>query len=438
MELKGKRLLILGGANVHCKVVEAAKKLGIYTIVADYLPDSPAKRMADESLLISILDVEAIVDWCKKNPVDGVINYANDPAQKAHQQICARLGLPCYGNEAQVFTLTDKRAFKKTCAASGISVIPVYTEGDILSGSVEYPILIKPADSRGSRGQTVCHNRQEALEGLAFARSESFTGSVIIERHMAGCDDLQLAYLVANGEPALIKVEDRYLGSRGNNLDRLCVATVCPSRHEKAYREKVNDRVIAMIRQIGIQNGPVFLQGFWDGEDVLFYDPGIRLPGDNFDYAYTEATGICIPELLVRYALTGIMPGDTAEKISAARIGKATAMVLPCLRPGRIAAVEGLDEIRNMSGVLSLSVEYGVGDTVDAWGSVRQRFAEFLLCCNSFDELSQRIDALFHILRVTDAEGRNMLIEQFDPNLLQRGGYDPVFFQVSEKQAQRR
>lgn len=32
-----KKILILGGANQHLKFVEAAKELGLYTIVTDYL-----------------------------------------------------------------------------------------------------------------------------------------------------------------------------------------------------------------------------------------------------------------------------------------------------------------------------------------------------------------------------------------------------------------
>ena len=45
MDLKGKKLLIIAGAGVHNKVVKAAKEMGIYTIVTDYLPDSPAKSV---------------------------------------------------------------------------------------------------------------------------------------------------------------------------------------------------------------------------------------------------------------------------------------------------------------------------------------------------------------------------------------------------------
>ena len=40
-----KKLLMLSGVDQMCQIVEQAKKKGIYTIVTDYLPDSPAKKI---------------------------------------------------------------------------------------------------------------------------------------------------------------------------------------------------------------------------------------------------------------------------------------------------------------------------------------------------------------------------------------------------------
>ena len=77
MDFKGKKLLILCGNVVHIKVVEAARAMGVYTIVTDTLPleAAPAKQIADEALYLNVLDVDGIVDYCKANGVDGVINY---------------------------------------------------------------------------------------------------------------------------------------------------------------------------------------------------------------------------------------------------------------------------------------------------------------------------------------------------------------------------
>ena len=37
-ELKGKRLLLLGGHSLMRHVIEKARELGVYTIVTDYYP----------------------------------------------------------------------------------------------------------------------------------------------------------------------------------------------------------------------------------------------------------------------------------------------------------------------------------------------------------------------------------------------------------------
>ena len=69
-----KKLLILGGASTHVKVVKQAKQMGIYTIVTDNLNvvDSPAKLEADECWDIDINDVGTLVKVCRKNHVDGM------------------------------------------------------------------------------------------------------------------------------------------------------------------------------------------------------------------------------------------------------------------------------------------------------------------------------------------------------------------------------
>ena len=88
IELKGKKLLIIGATTTECDIVRYAKAAGIYTIVADYLPDSPAKKVADKAVLINALDVDALVDFCKKEKVDGVITGFVDILLKPYMDVC--------------------------------------------------------------------------------------------------------------------------------------------------------------------------------------------------------------------------------------------------------------------------------------------------------------------------------------------------------------
>ena len=124
-DLKDKKLLILAGVDVHVKLVLAAKALGVYTIVTDYLEpkESPAKLIADEFWMLNITDVDAIVEKCREQHVDGVLAYCIDPAQIPYQQICEKLELPCYGTKQQFEIMTDKHLFKDFCLKNGVEVV---------------------------------------------------------------------------------------------------------------------------------------------------------------------------------------------------------------------------------------------------------------------------------------------------------------------------
>jgi len=107
-ELEGKKLLILGGASQHCKIVEAAKEMGIETYVVDNLPSSPAKEMADYSYLINVTETERLMQLCQEEKIDGIIAGWLDFCQKPYQKLCQATGLPCYGSKEQFELLTLK------------------------------------------------------------------------------------------------------------------------------------------------------------------------------------------------------------------------------------------------------------------------------------------------------------------------------------------
>ena len=80
-DYQGKKLLILGGAYLHNKVVEAAHEMGIYTIVTDNVPNSPAKKIADKAYDINVSDVDGIVEMCRRENVDAVLTVMLDFCQ---------------------------------------------------------------------------------------------------------------------------------------------------------------------------------------------------------------------------------------------------------------------------------------------------------------------------------------------------------------------
>ena len=180
----GKRLLILGGAAQSTKIVNAAKEMGIHTIVMDINDNAPAKMEADEAVSISLLDFDGMLKWVKENPVDGIINICIDFAQKPLQVLCEATGLPSFGNEYQVKALTDKSTFKELCRANGLDTIPEYSEEEVRSGKADFPLFVKPAECSGSRATETCQDMKEFEIAVELAKQESRNGKIIIEKYM--------------------------------------------------------------------------------------------------------------------------------------------------------------------------------------------------------------------------------------------------------------
>ena len=195
-----KKLLIIGGASQHCKVVEAAHELGLKVYVVDYLETAPAKEMADVSRLIDINDIDGLVALCKKEQIDGAIATSLDACQIPYQKLCERMGFPCFGTREQFHILTNKNAFKEFCQKHSIDVIPAYSVSDIEEDrAVEYPVFVKPVDSRGSRGQSICRDKEEVFTALKYAKQFASNGDVVIEKYMGDCQDFTVSYLCSNG-----------------------------------------------------------------------------------------------------------------------------------------------------------------------------------------------------------------------------------------------
>lgn len=416
-DLKGKKMLVLAGADVHVKVVKAAKDLGVYTIVTDYLAleDSPAKQIADEYWNLSITDVDEIVKKCEEEKVDGVLAFCIDPAQMPYQQICERLEVPCYGTKEQFEILTDKRLFKDYCVSCGVGIIPEYTEEDIINDNVTYPILVKPTISRGSRGQTICNKKDEVKDAIDIARKESKDGGFLLERFMQGVQDMAFAYMVVGGEPYLVKIGDRYLGAREDNLDRQQMATVVPSMHTKEYLMNSDSRVKAMIRKMGIDFGAVFFQGFYEDGQEYMYDPGLRFPGSDYDLVLKKATGFDPMTAFVQFALTGDVNSCVGDIKTAYKYGGGHCFILSLsARKGKITSLEGVDEVAMHPYVFSAYARHKVGDFIEECGDVTQRVAEFCAYIPKEGSIEEFADYVYHTVQVRDEHGEDMIISKIN------------------------
>ena len=173
-----------------------------------------------------------------------------------------------------------------------------------------------------------------------------------------------------------------------------------------------------MIASLGLRNGPVFMQGFIDGETIRFYDPGLRFPGGETELFLAQATGVNLMKHLIKFALTGSMNGEKLRN-DLYRFNEmhSIQMDITC-RPGKIGKYVGLEDIQNNPMVSSVFTRYKIGSSVPDSGDVRQRVCEIGLLIDDSTTVKEAVKWVQSTFNVLDDSGNSMLVSPLDAELL--------------------
>lgn len=181
-----KKLMLLGGLRYLLPVIEEAHKLGIHVITVDYLPDNIAHKYSDEYYNVSILDREAVLKLAQELKIDGIMSFAVDPGVVTAAYVAEKMGLPFQGSYESVRILQDKALFRKLLTENGFNV-PNAKGYDNLeeamkdTGFFNWPVIVKPVDSAGSKGVSRVDNPEDLGNAVEYALRESHSGKFIIE-----------------------------------------------------------------------------------------------------------------------------------------------------------------------------------------------------------------------------------------------------------------
>ena len=412
-DICGKKILIMGGSADGVETVRNANAMGLKTVVVDPVPDSPAKAIAWKSYDVNAIDLDALERICREEQVDGVFVALSERLLETYCRLCGRLGLPCYCTLEQIAVFCDKIAFKEKCRAYGIPVIGDYS----LEDEIPYPVLVKPADSSGSKGISVCRNREELLAAVERAKSYSHTGRYLIEDYLEG-DQVTANYTVLNGEPYLSLINDRFVITPYEGLGSFGAAVTFPSKYAELYVDTVHDKMCRLLKDLGFVNAPVNLQAFVDGDAIRFYDPALRIGGGRA-YLITEAvTGFNIQKALLRFAVTGsLLPEDAAVELSADdwKIrGKYALQPNLIVRTGVIGKVEGMDRLKDIPGLIAAFQMRKEGEAITLAGTSQQTAVRLYFVADTPQELLDSYAAVTETVRITDADGNDMLLPPTD------------------------
>lgn len=414
-QFQGKKILFLGAHVLTVHMIRQAKKMGIYTIVTDYIENAPAKRIADEAYDISTMDIDALVALARDKKVDGVYASHTDVNLVPCRKVCDILGLPFYATMEQIEQTLNKINFKNNCRKYGVPVVedvnPEYLNGKY--DKITYPVIIKPADSYSSRGISVCHNKEEMPAAVEKALKASACKQIVAEQYLEA-EDIYLYFTVQNGYLSLSAMADRLLNDEQYGCAPQPVGYFFPSKYIDLYYEKVHDNLQKMINGLDIKNGSFFLQGFVSGSDIVFFEMGFRLSGGAGYLQIAKQNEINQVEMHLRYALTGKFDGWDLKTYDNPRFERPACVLVVLLKNGKIARIDGLEEVLAKENIFDIVQFRHVGDELNEKGTLNQVFARIYMIGKDEEDLRESVKFVKRHLRIVDTENNNMILNLFD------------------------
>lgn len=421
-DIRGKKLLILGGTTASLDLVKNAKKLGVYTIVTDNNETGVAKEIADETAKVSTIDMDGLLKLIKEKKIDGAFCGPSEFNLRNVIRLCALAGLPCYTTEDIWDKCANKDVFKSYCREYEVDCpqeydIDLNTPAEELE-KIDYPIIVKPVDGCSSAGISVCRTAKDVPAALEKAYAASTSKKIIAEKFIEnGGERFSIRYMLKDGEAYPYLTTDNYIVDSAHGEHLISGNTHVPSKYSDYYMKNMDAKVRRMLKGMGLTNGTAFIQALPCNGKIYFHEMGYRLSGGFIFKLAAPLVNVHDMNMMIRYALGGeSITDEEIENIDITCKGRIGCLMMIPLDPGTIGRIDGVEDIRNHPAVVDFLVYYNVGDTVEqrVVGTLGQHFGRIAFIVGSEREEEEIIRHFQETIRVYNTEGKRMNNLQFD------------------------
>jgi biotin carboxylase len=275
--------VVLGGGPAQRHAIDAARALGVRTIVCDADP-----RLGD--VPVSSEDAEGVRRTARD--ADGLIAPGTDWPVRIAAAVAEDLRIPHPIAAAVADMCTDKIAQRERLDAAGVPQARWSTDAP-----PAYPCVVKAPDRQGQRAMTVVRDPHGLDEATARAREGSRTGRVLFEEFVPGPEVTVNAFSIA-GRFLPVAVTDRV---HFEGVPGVAQRHVYPAAAGGAAAAAgVAERAVAAV---GITDGPSYVQLILAGDGPQVVEVAARLGGGHDSEICRAAAGVDLATAAVRAAV---------------------------------------------------------------------------------------------------------------------------------------
>ena len=252
-----KRVMLLGGSKFIVPAIDILHDLGYEVITCDYLPNNLAHKYSDRYENLSVVDKESVLKAACDAKIEGIMSFACDPGVATAAYVAQQMGLPSVGPYESVCILQNKKKFRRFLSENGFNCP---TSGGFRSMSeasgfidrITYPVIVKPADSAGSKGVNRVDDNSGLKSAVKKALERSIAGEFIIEEYLEqkGNPSDSECFSV-DGDMKFVSFSSQYFDSLSSNPYGPVGFTWRPTISED-NRKELTDEISRLIRLLGM------------------------------------------------------------------------------------------------------------------------------------------------------------------------------------------
>ena len=371
-----KKLLVLGASRYYKKSIEALKSYGYKVFTIDINANSPGFSVADGYSVIDITDKKKAYEYAKRINIDGVIPI-NDFGIQTAAYINDKLNLN--GIRPNIAEIVTNKAKMRLAWEKNGAPIPKFFVSDSVSDSLNkidklrFPIIVKPADSRGggSRGVKVVFDKSDFVDAFYFAQSFYEDKNVIIEECVQGSEH-SIEVIVINSKVYILAISEKVKTPYPYRVDK---QVIYPATLTQEQKNIIFNAVQKAIEGIGLENGVAHIELALTKQGPILFEIGARPGGGATPQIVEYVTGIEYLKLNAKIA--------TGEKITEnelkPKLCKSAIYHFFTFKPtnSRIKKINGIDKIKRNEYIKDFELFIKENDIIKEvkTGKDRQGFA---------------------------------------------------------------
>lgn len=404
------RIMVLAGGHDQAAFIGELRRLvpDAYIILLDMNPNVLAAKVADKMLVISTMDFEKVEKAAKEEHVDYIMTACGDQPLLTVGLVSDKLGLPCYLTKEQILNLTNKKNMKKVMVDNGIptSKHKTFTSKDEIDDvGLHYPLIVKPADSNGSKGVRKVWSRDELVEKAKEAIRFSVSDTIIVEEFNEG-EEISCDFYIQDGiAHEVLKLQSNKF-KVDNNITSIIYQSIIPAPFlNETARVKLNNIANIIAKTYHLENTPLLVQAIVDGNDVNVLEYSARLGGGSKYKTIQNVTGFnvlgaCAESMLGRKP---VIPIIEDKKLCYSK----------ChfyVTGGKLRQIKGIEQLINEGIIDEFLPTTPLNVMINKPTSSGNRIGSVFITANNYSELQNKVETAVQRIQVINEKGEDMLI----------------------------